>query len=352
MSEHGLPKGSRPAAPGAYAVTLKPSGHEFTANPGETLLKAALEAGFTLPYGCRNGACGACKGKVLSGEVDYGQYQEGALSAEERAQGLALFCCATAKSPLTLEVKEVGLAGDIPVKTLPCRVDRMEKLAHDVMAVWLKLPANERLQFLAGQYIDFLLKDGSRRSFSLANTPEGDNLLELHIRHVPGGKFTDHVFNAMKVKDILRINGPHGGFFLRESDKPVICLAGGTGFAPIKSLLAHAFDSGSARTFVLYWGAKTLADLYQPEVPAAWQQAHADFNFIPVLSEPAAEDAWPGRTGFVHEAVLADFADLSGYEVYACGAPPMIAAARRDFAARGLPAEAFYADSFEFQSSP
>lgn len=336
----------------SHQVTIQPSGHQFTVNEGDTLLAAALNAGFALPYGCRNGACGACKGKVLSGEVDFGTHQDGALPAEDKARGLALFCCATAKSDLSIEAKEVGASKDIPVKTLPCRVERMEKLADDVMALFLKLPANERLQFLPGQYIDFLLKDGQRRSFSLANSPEEDALLELHVRHVPGGQFTDHVFGAMKVKDIMRINGPHGSFFLRESDKPVIFVAGGTGFAPIKSMLAHAFHHEIDRQFVFYWGARSLRDLYLPEVPAQWQSKHTHFGFIPVLDQPAPEDNWPGRSGRVHEAVLADFADLSGYEVYACGAPAMVQAARRDFMARGLPEDAFFSDAFDYQSSP
>ncbi len=335
----------------SYQVTIQPSGHQFTVNEGETLLGAALNAGFALPYGCRNGACGACKGKVMAGAVDYGVHQEGALTAEDKARGLALFCCATARSDLTIEVKEVGAVKDIPVKTLPCRIERMEKLAPDVMALWLKLPSNERLQFLPGQYIDFLLKDGTRRSFSLANTPEEDALLELHIRHVPGGKFTDHVFNSMTVKDIMRISGPHGSFFLRESDKPALFVAGGTGFAPIKSILGHAFHHQVEREFVLYWGARARADLYQPQVPADWRQAHKHFSFIPVLSVPAAEDHWAGRTGFVHEAVLVDFDDLSGYEAYVCGAPAMVDAARKAFTARGLPEDAFFSDSFDFQSA-
>ena len=333
----------------SYQVTIQPSGHQFTVNEGETLLGAALNAGFALPYGCRNGACGACKGKVMAGAVDYGVHQEGAVNQEDKAKGLALFCCATAKSDLTIEVKEVGAVKDIPVKTLPCRIERMEQLAHDVMAIWLKLPSNERLQFLPGQYIDFLLKDGTRRSFSLANTPEEDALLELHIRHVPGGKFTEHVFKTMKAKDIMRISGPHGSFFLREADKPVIFVAGGTGFAPIKSMLGHAFHHEVDREFVLYWGAKTLADLYQPLVPSDWQQAHKNFSFIPVLSEPVAGDNWAGRTGLVHAAVLADFDDLSGYEVYVCGAPAMVDAARKTFAAQGLPEDAFFSDSFDYQ---
>jgi CDP-4-dehydro-6-deoxyglucose reductase, E3 len=202
-----------------YQVTIQPSGHQFSVKPNETLLGAALNAGFSLPYGCRNGACGACKGKVLAGSVDYGTHQDSALTHEDKLKGLALFCCAKATSDLTIEVKEVGAAKDIPIKTLPCRVERMEKLAEDVMALWLKLPSNERLQFLPGQYLDFLLKDGKRRSFSLANSPEEDSLLELHIRHVPGGQFTDHVFSAMKAKDIMRISGPYGSFFLRDGEE-------------------------------------------------------------------------------------------------------------------------------------
>jgi CDP-4-dehydro-6-deoxyglucose reductase len=337
-----------------YQVTIQPSGHQFTVKPNETLLGAALNAGFSLPYGCRNGACGACKGKVLAGSVDYGTHQDSALTHEDKLKGLALFCCAKATSDLTIEVKEVGAAKDIPIKTLPCRIERMEKLAADVMALWLKLPSNERLQFLPGQYLDFLLKDGKRRSFSLANSPEEDSLLELHIRHVPGGQFTDHVFGTMKAKDIMRISGPYGSFFLRDGEestaKPAIFLAGGTGFAPIKSILQHAFHHAVAREFVLYWGAKTQPDLYLASLPEQWQQEQNNFRFIPVLSEPRAEDHWSGRSGFVHQAVLDDHADLSGYEVYACGAPPMITAARRDFVARGLPEDAFFSDSFDYQS--
>jgi CDP-4-dehydro-6-deoxyglucose reductase, E3 len=333
----------------SHQVTIQPSGHQFTVQSGETILEAALREDFALPYGCRNGACGACKGKVAGGEIDYGQHQAGTLTDEEKRQGMALFCTARPLTDLVIEAREISAAKDIPVKTLPCRVERMERLAADVMAVWLKLPSSERLQFLPGQYIDFLLKDGKRRSFSLANAPEDDSLLELHIRLVPGGQFTEHVFNAMKVKEIMRINGPLGSFFLRESDKPIIFLAGGTGFAPIKSLLTHAFHHGLDRQMVLYWGAKARVDLYQAELPDQWARQHDNFSFVPVLSEPKPEDAWPGRDGLVHQAVLADFAELSGYQVYACGAPPMIEAARKSFMARGLPEDEFYSDAFAYQ---
>lgn len=331
-----------------HQITLEPSGHTFTVEDGETILNAALREGFALPYGCRNGACGSCKGKILQGSVDYGHYQANALKDEEKAQGKALFCRARPLTDLLLEVREIGAAKDIHIRTLPCRVQKMAKPADDVMVLQLKLPANERLQFLAGQYIDFLLKDGRRRSYSIANPPHDDTLIELHIRHLPGGHFSDRVFTEMKEKDILRLEGPLGSFFIREeSDKPMIFLAGGTGFAPIKAMLLHAFAGATPRPMVLYWGVRSRKDLYMGDLAAAWQQAHANFSFIPVLSEPRPEDAWSGRTGYVHEAVMADFPDLSGYQVYACGVPAMVDAARQSFTRhRALPEEEFYADSF------
>jgi CDP-4-dehydro-6-deoxyglucose reductase len=240
------------------------------------------------------------------------------------------------------------------VKTLPCRVEKLEKRADDVMLVRIKLPTNERLQFLAGQYVDFQLKGGRARSYSLANPPHDDALLELHIRHVPGGLFSDQVFATLKERDILRLKGPLGSFFIREdSDKPMLFVAGGTGFAPIKAMLEHAFAEHTDRELVLYWGVRALKDLYMAELPQRWQAERPNFTFIPVLSDPAPADAWQGRTGFVHEAVLADFADLSGYQVYACGAPPMVDSAREAFTrTRGLPEDEFFADSFVYAADP
>ena len=333
----------------AFKITLQPSGHGFDAPADEPILQAALDAGFNLPYGCRNGACGTCKGKVLEGHVDFGIAQEHALPLAERAGGMALFCCAKPLSDLVLEVKEIGAIKDIPLKTMPCRVQHLEKLADDVMLMTLKLPTNERLQFLAGQYIEFLLKDGKRRAFSLANAPHDDELLQLHVRLIPGGTFTDHVFHAMHEKEILRFEGPHGSFFLREdSDKPIILLAGGTGFAPIKGIVEHAIHNKITRPMTLYWGARNRAGLYMNDLPQQWAAAHPHIDYVPVLSDPDAADDWNGRSGLVHEAVLADFADLSGHQVYACGAPAMIEAAKRDFTARGLPDGEFYADIFSF----
>ena len=335
----------------SHQVTVQPSGRQFVVEADETLLDAALRQGLTLPYGCKDGACGACRGKVLCGEVDHGKAQPHALTDADRAAGLTLFCCATAKGDLSIECKQVGAARDIPVKTLPARIEKLERLAPDVIELHLRLPASERLQFWAGQYIDILLKDGRKRSFSLANAPHDDALLQLHIRHVPGGAFTDQVFSTMKVKDILRFNGPHGSFYLREeSTKPAILLAGGTGFAPIKAIVEHAMAENCTRPLHLYWGARARVDLYHSALPEAWAAAHANLHYVPVLSAPAPGDDWTGRTGLVHRAVLEDFADLSGFQVYACGAPAMIDAAREDFLAAGLPEEEFFADSFTFSA--
>jgi len=333
-----------------FQITTRPGGHTFPCEPDETVLQAAMRADLMIPYGCRNGACGSCKGKVVEGSVDYGAYQASALTDDDKRQGYALFCCARPQDDLVIEAREVRRAGDIAIKRLPCRIESIDKPAPDVAIVRLKLPTNERLQYLPGQYIDFMLKDGHRRSFSIATPPHADALLELHIRHTPGGVFTDPLFTSYRGREILRLEGPLGSFYLREnSDKPVIFLAGGTGFAPIKAIVEHMLFHRIPRKIVLYWGARAKRDLYLAGLPGAWQTQHANFTFIPVLSEPAPDDAWPGRTGLVHHAVLTDFPDLSGYQVYACGAPAMIDAARRDFTTlRGLAPDDFYADSFTY----
>lgn len=328
-------------------VKVLPSGHAFSVEAHETVLEAALRQGVGLPYGCRDGACGACKGKVVEGEVCQDGYQDKALPESERVAGMALFCCARPQGDITIEVREVAGAGDIQIKTLPCRVESVEKI-HDVAVLKLKLPVSERLQFMAGQYIDILMKDGKKRSFSIANAPHDDAFIELHIRHQPGGSFSEYVFHTMKEKEILRFKGPLGSFFLREdSDKPIVFIASGTGFAPIKGIVEHAIHHGIQRPMVFYWGARTRADLYMAELAASWQQALPDFRFIPVLSEALAEDNWAGRTGFVHQAVLDDFDSLAGYQVYACGAPVMVEAAHGAFTReRGLPEDEFFSDAF------
>lgn len=336
----------------SYQITIQPSGHVCTANASETVLESAINAGFNIPYGCRNGACGSCKGTIVSGEIDYGDYAASALTNAEKAAGKALFCCTRALTDLIIECREVEI-GVIPPRIIPARVERKEQLSHDVMALFLKLPSSEHLKFLPGQYIEFLLKDGKRRAFSIANAPHIDNILELHLRLIPGGQFTQYVFNEMPDKAIMRIEAPFGSFYLREdSDKPIVMVAGGTGFAPIKGIVEHMLHQNIQRPVILYWGARTLQDLYMPELPEAWALQFPHIQFIPVLSDATPEDSWQGRTGLVHQAVLDDFAaknlDFSAYEVYCCGAPAMVEVAHASFVSAGLPEDAFYSDAFSY----
>jgi len=330
-----------------FQVTVSPSGHQFICNDNETILAAALRANVGLPHGCKNGACGACKGKIVTGQTVLGKHQEKTLTAEETAQGMSLFCCATPLSDITIEVREVD-AGEFPSKKLPIRIAKIEKLSDDVILLCLQLPATEKFAFRAGQYIEFLLRDGKRRSYSMANAPHMSDQISLHIRHMPGGLFTDQVFSTLKERDILRIEGPQGTFFLREdSNKPIILLASGTGFAPIKAIVEHAFEQNSNRPMTLYWGGRRPADLYMHQLCLDWAASHANFSYVPVVSDAIPEDQWTGRSGFVHQAVLDDFNDLSGMQVYACGAPIVVDSAKRDFSARaGLPVDEFYADAF------
>ncbi len=330
----------------SHQVTIKPSDHVFTVNEGETVLDAALRSGFIIAYGCRNGACGSCKGKLLEGQLDYGKYQEHALPDAERQAGMALFCQARPLSDLVIGTREVGGVSGIEIRKLPARVQKMERLAPDVMGLQLKLPANDRLQFLAGQYIDVLLPGNVRRSFSMANAPHDDAFIQLHLRNY-GGPFSQHVFGKMKERDIVRIEGPFGTFFLREdSDKPIILLASGTGFAPIKAMIEHALHKRIQRPMTLYWGCRARVDLYLNDLPERWQHDHG-LRYIPVLSDAQPADRWTGRTGLVHRAVMEDHPDLSGFQVYACGSPLMVEAAQHDFTGRcGLPEDEFYSDSF------
>jgi len=333
-------------------VTVRPAERTFEVARDEPILTAAIRAGIGLPYGCKDGACGSCKCKKLSGEVTLGPHQSKALSAEEQLAGYVLTCCAHARSDVVLESRQVTEAGALPIRKMPVRVQGLTRLSHDVMMVRLQLPAGEPLQFYAGQYVEFILRDGARRSYSMANAPhtlgEPGTGIELHLRHLPGGKFTDHVFGTMKEKEILRIEGPFGSFFLREdSGKPMILLASGTGFAPIKALLEHMKFKGIERPATLYWGGRRPEDLYMDAWVREQTAQMPSLRYVPVISNATPEDNWTGRTGFVHQAVLEDFADLSGYQVYACGAPIVVDSAKRDYVAlAGLPEEEFFADAF------
>jgi CDP-4-dehydro-6-deoxyglucose reductase, E3 len=322
-----------------HRVTLQPSGHGYEVQEGQNVLQAGLDAGFMMPYSCRSGVCRTCRGTILEGRVDYGAVHPTYLPDSDKAKGYALLCQAKPLSDLVIEVREVK--GMRP-RIIPCRVERLEKPAPDVAVIGLRLPMNENFRFLVGQYIDFLLKDGKRRSYSLATKPDpgGVTALEIHVRHTPGGLFTDHAFTKLKVRDLLRFEGPLGSFYLREdSDKPIVMLASGTGFAPIKAICEYALEKKISRPMTLYWGVRLKRDLYMLDVACSWKH----LKFIPVLSD----EQWEGRMGFVHRAVMQDFPDMSGLQVYACGAPIVIESARRDFSAQcKLPPDEFYADSF------
>ncbi|MER1940554.1 CDP-6-deoxy-delta-3,4-glucoseen reductase [Castellaniella sp. FW104-16D08] len=335
----------------SFKVSVQPAGQAFVAKPGQTILDAALEAGIVLPYSCRNGTCSTCRGRVVTGEYEAGPAPGRVLDAADLAQGYTLLCQACPTSDVTIEAEEVHLRGDIVVRKMPVRVHALTPLATDVTELTLQLPSAEAFNFQPGQYLDFLFKDGQRRSYSMACARAQDHRVQLHLRHTPGGFFTDRVFGVgespVKLRDILRIEGPLGSFFLRDQPQPIIFLASGTGFAPIKAMIEAMLVQGDARPAVLYWGGRRPADLYQMDLPRAWAAQRPGFRFVPVLSDTQPEDAWRGRAGWVHQAVMADFPDLSGHQVYACGAPAMVEAARHDFTRKcRLAPDMFYADAF------
>ncbi len=336
------------ASASQFSVLVQPSGRAFSVEASETLLAGGIRQGVGLPYGCKDGACGSCKCKKISGTVVHGNHQDKALSAAEEAAGMVLTCCATATSDLVLESRQVSLEGALPVRKMPARISSLVHQSPDVIQLQLQLPASESFQYRAGQYLDVLLRDGARRSYSMANAPHTGPTLELHIRHMPGGRFTDLVFGSMKERDIVRIEGPMGSFFLREdSDKPVVLLASGTGFAPIKALIEHMQERQITRPATLFWGGRRPHDLYMDAWVRAQRAVMPNLSYVPVVSDALPEDQWQGRTGFVHQAVLEDMPDLSGYQVYACGAPVVVESAQRDFSdLAGLDEDEFFADAF------
>lgn len=330
-------------------VTLQPDGLEIEVQEGETILEAGLRRGLNLPHSCRTGSCMACLAHLRSGEVVYRHGPPIGLSDADRQQGKALLCQAEPIAAVELETHLIQGADLAPLRRLPCRVEHLEKLAHDVMAIHLRLPPVGPFKFRAGQYIDLLLDDGDSRSFSLANPPHDAELLELHVRRVPHGRFTDRVFESMQVKDLLRMLGPLGNFYVRDDcSRPLIMVAGGTGFAPIQSMLMDLVQRGDTRPVTLYWGVRSLHDLYRDGLARDLVKRHGRLSYVPVLSEPAAADRWTGRTGLVHRAVMEDHEDLSDCDVYLSGPPPLIEAARDELALHGMRDDRLFFDSFEF----
>ncbi|MGO9934030.1 MAG: 2Fe-2S iron-sulfur cluster-binding protein [Steroidobacteraceae bacterium] len=339
-------------------ISVFNSSLEFSAAPDQTLLDAALDFRLNLPHSCKGGNCGACRARLLRGEVRYSNGAPLGLSGPEVADGMILLCQARARTDLCIETFEMRAADAATIKRLPCRIERTLPLSHDVMGVFLRLPAAEAFSFEPGQYIDIILPGGRRRSFSIASPPHDSRLLELHVRRVPGGEFTDRLFHENPARTLLNIEGPLGQFVYRPSGAargsqppgvaaaPMLLVGGGTGIAPLISILRHVIENGIDRDMRVYCGVRSERDLYANATLENLAARAARMRYVPVLSEPSP--GWRGRSGWVHEAALEDAADIEPYEVYAAGPPAMIAAVRREFAARGVPASRLYCDSFDY----
>lgn len=327
------------------------SGRDFTILPDETVLDAILRQGAAVPYSCRNGTCAACKATLVTGRVIYDQYDENAMTDDELAAGAILLCRARPTEDLKIRAEEISTLSSINIQKLPCRVLALNPLAHDVMELELQLPGQTVFNYVAGQYIDIMMRDDRRRGFSIANPPNGKTLT-LHVRQVPRGRFTTHIFQSMKTRDILRFEGPLGTFFLRkDSDRPIILIAGGTGFAPLNAIIEDAVNNRIVRPMHLFWGVRARRDLYMLHIAKRWaERSLARFRFTPVLSEPCEQDNWDGETGWVHDSVLRHYPKLEAYEVYASGPPPMIDVIRGTFPDHGLDPDHLYYDSFEFST--
>lgn len=341
-----LPPRWRRATSGTFHMTVDDDTQAHPVRAGETLLEAGLRAGLDLPYECRNGACGLCLCTVQHGSVDHGAYQAGALTESMRARGQTLMCCATPRTDVAIDV--VRLEGALPKekRIYEGRVETLVRLGPELIQLTVSLPQGERISFAAGQYINVILPDGERRAYSFANAPHDNENIELHVGLVPGGRFTGHVFDAMQVGDTLRFEGPLGRFTLHESELPILFVAGATGFAPIKSIIEDAFHRGLHRPMWLYWGVRRRDNLYLSALAEQWEREHDNFHFVPVLSEPDPGDAWQGRHGLVHEAMLSDFPDMQGYEIYLCGSVRMVEAAIPAFIEQGLDENFCFSDAF------
>jgi CDP-4-dehydro-6-deoxyglucose reductase len=334
----------------SYNIKLQPSNHKFSADKEESILTAALRQGVNLPYGCRSGNCGSCKSIIVEGDISYELDQSLCLTDEEKDKGIALLCQARANSDLVIEAQVIRDNEEIVLKKLPCRINEKQLICHDVVQLNLKLTVKEQFAYKAGQYIDILLPDGRRRSFSLANAPYVNGSLELHIRVVDGGDFTNYVLNELEEKAILRVEGPHGQFYLREdSSRPIIFMAGGTGFAPVKGIIEYSITHNMDRPMYLYWGVRSEEDLYMHKLATMWADDFEHIHYIPVLSSPNANNGSNFRTGYVHDAIVSDFSDLSQFDIYASGPPAMVEAGKEAFEKQQLPLSQYYSDAFDFQ---
>lgn len=327
-------------------VRVRPSNREFQAQSDEPVLSAALRQHLNLPHSCKGGSCGTCRVRVLRGSFEYPHGRPIGIAEAEEAAGYALICQARATTDLDVEIREIRHVTDVEIRELPARVERMERLAPDVMGLWLRLPAIEPFSWQCGQYVDVMLPGDRRRSFSLANPPRDATFLELHVRRARGGVFSERVFGEMKPGSLLRIEGPLGQFIYRPGDRPLLMIGGGTGYAPLKAMIREVLDSEARRDLHLFWGARTAVDLYDDDWLRALGAKHPWFHYTPVLSEQPASDSH--ASGLVHEAVLGHFADLAECDIYAAGPPAMIDAVRAGLPRHGADPGRIYIDSFDY----
>jgi len=332
-------------------VTLLPFGQVLSVEQGETILDAALRAGLNLPHSCKGGHCSSCRARILAGSVHYPLGRPLGLLEQEEREAYVLLCQAHANSAeIVIEAREIKPpAADIQIKSLPSRIERLVRLAPDVMAVFLRLPAREQFHYVAGQYLDVMLPQNRRRSFSIANPPHDSEMIELHVRRVASGEFTQQLFSGAAEKTQLRIEGTPGHLWYRvDSVRPAALISGATGYAPLRAMLRHLLERGDRRSLHFYWGAQSRVDLYEDASVRRWCEKYPNLQYTPVLSNVRAEDAWTGRVGWVHEAALQDHPNIREFDVYAAGPPVMIEAIRHEFAAKGLPPDQLFFDSFDF----
>jgi len=328
-----------------YTVLVQPHGRRITVAADQPILESALAAGLNLPHSCKSGHCSSCRVLLRAGQIEYPNGIPLGVTAEEAAAGKILLCQARARSDLVVEARLIASVTDVEIKTLPCRIAQITPLAPDVMQVFLRLPVVERLEFQPGQYLDILLDRGRRRSFSIASPPHDSELLELHIRRVPGGQFTDGLWDTPPVGSLLKIEGPIGQFVYRDAPSPLLMIAGGTGFAPLKSMLRHILERGIDRPVHLYWGARQAHDVYEEALVLEWVRRYPQLRLTVVLSE-ATET--PYRVGWVHEAVMADYPNLEPFDIYAAGPPALVEAIRAEYPRHGARQDRLFFDSFDY----
>lgn len=333
-----------------YSVHIKPKGYTILVREGETILEAALRQGYEFPHSCRNAVCGTCKGRLLEGQVSYDNKIIFALTEEERESGYALFCSAEPLTDCVIYMDDVIGPAEFPIRKIKCKVLQCKELSGHIYQVLLEQPADEPLQYKAGQYIEILHRDMSPKPFSIANAPVDGNFIELHFRHTGDNPFTEQVLANINNESVLHIAGPYGTCIYREEPQfPIILLAGGTGFAPFKALIEESMAKGLTRPIHLYWGVRHPEDLYMHDLIMRWVKNVTHFHYTPVLSEKISHAGWQGKVGLVHEKVLADHKSLENFQVYASGPPEMVYAAQKAFLAKGLKNAYFYSDIFDYE---